>query len=500
MSLRIPALAIHALASACLLGAGYARAQELPPPGNPYNVEYVDMRSATPAKVEEILRASQASQEVDQNASPTPERANTRAIVELPRASVTPQVIRQLQGSGIRVEPSAQSNTLNIEVGTVGSISTDPRFAQLLGGANLTSFSYKKFKDAFDNSFVQQVVGPQVPDELRKEIKPEEFGKFSITGGVVGTPECRDSADKSALVQDFADLFEEANLETKVDALRFIDACLAPVVQLDATPPPAFPSFVPTPAILEVMGLLELQGADGTEPVAICTAFLIDNRRIATARHCLYYAEFGGRAIVERKLALEFGWLGFRRLNFPFDLVPVTRESPLKPGFDPLKGRGPDVRIAATADILVLDLAAPVENLPQLVFQENLDVRHAAWIAGPLRVTSTEAPGANPLPKSVRSVRWTRGAECSIYPKKNGCLAHVCQTVGSFSGAPIVVASADPAKVVIGGIHLGTYESLGDSCPALPSSYLLDGGYTVDRGANGGVGARVLVEHIAALE
>jgi hypothetical protein len=62
------------------------------------------------------------------------------------------------------------------------------------------------------------------------------------------------------------------------------------------------------------------------------------------------------------------------------------------------------------------------------------------------------------------------------------------------------VNSPEPEKVVIGGIHLGTHQSLGASCPVIGPQTLIDGNYTAERGSNGGIDTSSLVEYLTALE
>lgn len=468
------------------------------------DVQLVNLRDSADDEVSNVAALIvDATRKSPAETTAAPDNINkaTKYIVELRNESLRDETRAMLASNNIRIEKDSAGSLSRFEVSVPPASLTNPQLVNLVNRSGFVRVGLNVPASPRRGLEAGQLVDADLPTNLNSQILSQQLGPSSIQGPVVSSPECAQYSRGLALTQDLPQIvIQPPTLETASDLVRFVISCFAPVVQLTDQPPPPLPDFVASPGALRVVGVLFIDDGSGSEPTPFCTGFQIDAKRIATARHCFFDPNVAESTVLKTYYPLATGQVFFQRLVAPYEAVKVRDIAPLVSGFDPLRGGDPSQPIRPSADIIVLRLAKEIPGTPEIRLATALNARHAAWIAGPVDLVEVDGNTAATIPKSVRSVRWTNGSECAAYPQKNHCLAHACQAVEGFSGAPIIVKSADPSKIVVGGIHLGTYESLGDSCPSIGSAALINGTYTANRGSNGGIDATPLSEYIAALE
>jgi hypothetical protein len=455
-------------------------------------LQILDLTAASADDVRNAVQATLRSQQdrLAPQGALTQRQSNVQLIVEIPTKATA---VALLENSGLHVERSpTDSEKLRVLVSLGRSVRLTPEFAALVTPTNLASIDLRSLP-RFGQPGIEQVIDGQVADALAAS-QLQSPGKFTIRDAAVGTSQCRELSREFALEQDLSlALADSESLERRSHALLFVTTCMSPVVTT-GTGPPFLPKFVSDSGAVRILGMLELN------ETALCMAFLLDGEKVATARHCMYEAELAGTPLRDRWDGLASHKLMFRRLTPPFEAIPLDALADIEETFDPLRGGGKFEPIQPKADLIVLRLSRAIADAPLVTFARALDPRHAAWLAGPVSIDISDEGVPEDVPREARQVRWSSGTECSIYPQRDNCLAHVCQSIGSFSGAPLIVNSDDPSRIVIGGIHLGTYSSLGANCPPIGSPALISGRYTAERGSNGGVSAQSLLEYIAALK
>jgi hypothetical protein len=433
-------------------------------------------------------------------------RLSSKLIVEITGGASQAEIVKSLLEKGFEVESNQGESVVRVAAYVPSTPSKNADLASLLAGRksstiNTAEFSMSEFERR--RRMYQQVVGPQVGGALNNPKIPRpndalNLGPGSLSGPLGGSQECQDAAQDLALLPDFSSIaFDELKLRRQSSAVSFVTSCLAPIIPTEGSPLPRLPDFVENSGALGVMGVLELAYGTGVSSV-FCSGFLVDARRVVTARHCFFDDDQAGEMRPEIVAAMHYGNIGFRRLVPSFQLLPIAGVAKTRSDFDGLRGGNRDQPIRASADVLVLDLGAEAENVAPVEFTTAVNWRHEAWIAGP--VESIVAPASTDnVPTAVRSIRWSSGTECAVYPKEESCLLHVCQAVGDFSGAALFVRDAQSGRAKIAGMHLGPYSKLSPVCKSLDGYALVNGSYTVERGANGGVGVRYVLEYLDAL-
>jgi hypothetical protein len=321
-----------------------------------------------------------------------------------------------------------------------------------------TSFGIARF-DLSGRTYAmstQQLVPREFTDDLFELLKiqpppatPQEAACSEVSNALAGVQQLKpgDDLDTAAIT-------------------RFDLACLGvvfPGAELGNTP-----RFVQASGAIRILGVLEreLIAADGTKSrEAFCSAFLVDDNTIVSARHCFFDVDHP-TSRTDAGQAWALGDVYFQRISSPFGDARVGKQLAV---VDWLDGDGVDERqhssLSATDDFIAFTLSRSFDDVPEVTFDESRDTQ-PAWVAGPTGVIRDGAIVDADIPRSVRGVRWTRNAPC-ITAARNACALHVCHLTAGASGTPIIASTSGAASVSVSGIHLGPYASLGEACPAM---------------------------------
>jgi hypothetical protein len=214
-------------------------------------------------------------------------------------------------------------------------------------------------------------------------------------------------------------------------AARYSTLCLE---AFDKASPPA-----QVGAYLGSIGVL----ADTEE--AFCGAVALTDTILLTARHCFYSMD--GEIPNEFHASLRAKRVQFTALQASSPLVTVTG---IRASNAPGIGTG---RITHLNDYLFLDLATALPDFAAIPVAKDFSssaVRQV-WLPGPFRFAYV--PDANNLAAAARaSARWSRTGWCPATISRNGCAQHGCQSVGGFSGAPLLELHSD-GTVALLGLH-----------------------------------------------
>lgn len=197
---------------------------------------------------------------------------------------------------------------------------------------------------------------------------------------------------------------------------------------------------------------------------AFCTALLLDEKQLLTARHCFVNPKTGElhpeltAAISNgfnletidgmREIKLKYTDISSLQLLGGFDIdkdpVILPASTSLKSGALPL----PKVELIPAKENQLLWIAGVVPLLDQAIAMQRKAVNSAIDATG---ITWRE------------SIRWSSslGAQCRIIKVAESCIYHSCQTFKGFSGSPMIVSAradknGDPAVIEYVGIHSGT--------------------------------------------
>ncbi|SDZ18930.1 Trypsin [Lysobacter sp. yr284] len=233
----------------------------------------------------------------------------------------------------------------------------------------------------------------------------------------------------------------------------------------------ALPAYVRDSGAIKILGVLEraITGHDGVETrEAFCSAFLVDENTIVSARHCFYDVR-RPTARTETGEAWDDGEVYFQRVVPQYASVKVGPRLAVNwLDADDAKYLPRSQRpLSAADDFIAFTLDAVIPDIPEVRFDPEEGVQQA-WVAGPAGIVRDDRDMTNRnVPPSVLGMRWTRNAPCVTASSSHTCALHVCHSTQGASGAAIIGRSSDSAGVAITGIHLGPYAQLGKACPAL---------------------------------
>lgn len=454
--------AAAAIAAMMLFAAhGGAKAQSAQT-GAPVGQALVMIESADPdtSSTETLLTALSRLEQADAGIGTDAEEAEAQAMVTVPTDTLTEKFKSLLRQNRVELQADPAQSKTHLVFKGLGFTALTQKIAQLRAAQGALVSQDLRLSPT-RNETQQITISPKLGIVAVLFPPGKGPGEGSLQGMLQGSDACKRAAEKLPYVQDLSELINgPPKLQSTINAVAFRNACLSPIAGEGAPGP--LPDFVRAADPLRIMGLLEHSPGGASPDETFCSAFLIDAYRIATARHCFYRADFAGSVNV-RHSGIEGGTVHFRRLSPPYERLRLKAEILPAAPFDVLAGGDPNRPIRAQADIVIVGLESPVADVPAIRWAESVDWRHEAWTAGPVDMYAAAAdPG---IPATVKAVRWPSGIECSLLPQAEGCYAHVCQAVGSFSGAPIMVKGASPEEIVIGGMHLGPYSTASKSCP-----------------------------------
>ncbi|MBD9471237.1 hypothetical protein [Pseudoxanthomonas sp. PXM01] len=324
------------------------------------------------------------------------------------------------------------------------------------------------------------IVGTDVLKAFNIQLQQPKGGGHG--GKLQGDPRCIVASNDLGRKKSISDaLGRLATPEEKFSAMEYVKHCMTPIADIDLEE--TTPSFIRSSDPRRIMGVFEY-AAPSKEP-AFCSGFFISSTRVMTARHC-FYLQLKASSQSPNHAKLQSGQIIFRRLTPPYEQVLLREEvSERRQAF--FQGSAGKTSIQAQEDFLVLETQSPVGNLPAVDFVISTAMRTPTWIAGPAVVESKQS-----LPSSVGTIGWGSGLECSAFSVDANCMAHICQAVTSFSGAPLIDPSSSRDSVKILGMHLGPYQTMSAECP-FPKSMSDTSKQAINR-ANGAIsGSRLRV-------
>ena len=198
--------------------------------------------------------------------------------------------------------------------------------------------------------------------------------------------------------------------------------------------------------------------------VPFCSATLIGDKKIVTARHC-FLSSVDGKPH-DSLQALNDNYVSFHPL-VPEDsgLRPFlqVKANPLVPPANPEKTFG------VSEDVVVLDLMYPMRNRALTVDRQLTTVEPAdpIWVVGYNSYISLKEPLVRgPAGEIVvtNRIRFAPPETCGVLRKtQSGCLFHSCQSAAGTSGASLIKMEQGKASVI--GIHKGA-AFVGKGCGA----------------------------------
>lgn len=201
----------------------------------------------------------------------------------------------------------------------------------------------------------------------------------------------------------------------------------------------------------------------GALTVAYCTGLLLDDKRVLTARHC-FINEDTGEVRLPGKDALGATWGGGRSVA-----ISATEISKLS-----TVGA---FRVAQDQVVIPVKLSAG-PSLPKVIRIEP-KLNQALWLAGPISEYANYKAEIEGKAFDLRDgIFWSQrlAGQCIVTATDGRCVAHNCQTLPSFSGAPMIgYASRVDARDVIAivGTHSGFVGSDGEpsACSGDPTGF-----------------------------
>jgi len=200
-------------------------------------------------------------------------------------------------------------------------------------------------------------------------------------------------------------------------------------------------------AIKRAVGVLTISNAP------FCSATLIGEKKVVTARHC-FIASTTGKPRDSFK-ALKDTRVAFYPLT-PYDrgrLYYKLKGNPLVPPADPEKAFG------VNEDVVTLDLmyAMPDRALAVDRLLRTVEATDPIWVVGYNSYISLKEPitqGTRGAMEVTRHIRFAPPKTCAVLRKTNvGCLFHSCQSAAGTSGASLIKMENGKASII--GIHKG---------------------------------------------
>jgi len=178
---------------------------------------------------------------------------------------------------------------------------------------------------------------------------------------------------------------------------------------------------------------------------AFCGAIALTDTMILTARHCFYSID--GDIPNAFHESLRAGHVQFASLR---DSSPLIEVAGIRVSDSPVTGTG---RITHLNDYVFLDLRASLPGFTAIPLSRDFasNAVRRVWLPGPFRFAY--APDASDLAAAARtSARWSRSGWCPATISRSGCVQHGCQSVGGFSGSPLLELQSD-GTVSLLGLH-----------------------------------------------
>ena len=231
-------------------------------------------------------------------------------------------------------------------------------------------------------------------------------------------------------------------LQHRDQIVEFDDACLS--ASEDDAP-------FDISAAKQLVGFLTYNGRP------FCGATLIGKQHVLTARHC-FRARETGVADCPYWVSRQNGMCDFEKIVPSLMFASLDNSTQRAIDSESVK-LIPHSSFNHSNDFVVLRLKQAVNfNIAIQWVEPTSDM--ALWVPGPFPLRLI-VDGLDPATDWINGVRWTRnmGNYCRVLAGENGeCVFHTCETLGNYSGAPLVIgASSAKGNVTLNlvGIHLG---------------------------------------------
>jgi hypothetical protein len=312
-------------------------------------------------------------------------------------------------------------------------------------------------KLTYGGSVLQQVVTESEINQLREA---ESASNTTMPAAADGCAEASSKLKRlggAPASIPITDIEDPATTE-RIKAVKTFDSqCLGSLVPPEW--PHSAPDWVRSSRPERALGLLAIRSDGRPTANVFCTALIISEAQVLTARHCFYEYELfqkdgrvdaiqKGRVVLVRPLAGAAPVIIRREATPPTDVQSYLDEQFRRGKFN------------SERDFLVLQLDTTIDDVPRVHFRPPR-TSETVWLAGPFSLQQQlegheEAVAEDISASAIQLFRWTRSSACEITANDNTCVRHTCQTVGRFSGAPIFGApqrASDDIEVV--GMHLG---------------------------------------------
>lgn len=224
------------------------------------------------------------------------------------------------------------------------------------------------------------------------------------------------------------------------------------------------PAFIRDLGGDRVAGVL-VASPPGRPDYVFCGATFVHASLAVTARHCFFDAVTGSPK--EEAVLLEYGRVRAYQLNLDRPILEVELAS------QPLEWDA-SRPISHSEDFLILSLATSVPDLPTMLFDDSdADPSAPAWLHGYFEYMDLgyfllsrgrlleSGQLHRDAPQWVTGLRWSAGLPCLQVGASNSCRLHTCQSVGRYSGSPLVGVRQTRAgrQLVLLGLHVGAAAS-----------------------------------------
>ncbi|MGJ4727881.1 trypsin-like serine protease [Luteimonas sp. SDU101] len=380
----------------------------------------------------------------------------------------------------LSIAENREGSVVSVPIAIFGDGGDGANYDRLRGSFDLSVFDLSVRSGA---ASTQQVVPRDFADEVLTLLQPTRSAPPTQQENA-----CSEASNRLGAVQKLV-------ADDRMDAATvaaFDLACLGAIIPNQELL--AAPSYVRDSGAMRIVGVLEhaVSGRDGAAIMEeFCSAFLVDNNTIVSARHCFYDVQRPTARTVAGE-AWHSGNVYFRRLVPPFASVKVGPRLAVNWLDDGDIQNRPESQLPLSAadDFIAFTLAEAIPSIPEVRF-DTAEGLQPAWVLGPTGIVRGGAIMDADIPRSVRGLRWTRNAPCATAARSDSCALHVCHATKGTSGAALITSSSNVSSVVITGIHLGPYSQLGQTCPAMRS--------TLQSHLNGAVRASAFMASILAM-
>lgn len=205
-----------------------------------------------------------------------------------------------------------------------------------------------------------------------------------------------------------------------------------------------------------------------------CAGFLVASGKLLTAKHCAL-----NRPVVGLTPPIPLELYPETYAVFPFlsqkkHSLSLTDKDRKKANFDPRRPQDDFIYLTVEGsretDVPPFPIAAP-RDWDQLNFV-------GSFLSLPDLDEVLQRPGAG-AQFLAKAVKFDTSANCRVFKVKDKCIYHACQTVGGFSGSPLLVVSKGLVTLV--GVHTGAADVQAPACGFRKAQYFPNYGVSISK-------------------